>query len=255
MSAFLENPWVVGILGGIVSGLVVWVATNFLFSKRENREYRQNLASANREVIYALRPTISEGVIPDARVMGALIGATARKYQVIRSDMNSVSQVVNDLIKEVMDSSFIPAKTKSDFCSQLTTLKESEKQRLEERRSQVAIVASPASMERRKMEGRLLSNVLALTAAMMTLAMGLILSMSTLNQGSYFKSFYADILLAALIPTVVVLIAVLLSAFLIRRDLLFRKRTSASDSSSPSNLPTSGQSAEDGGPPVMPQTT
>lgn len=56
----LNNAWVVGIGGGILSGLIVTVITRYLFSKKENSEYMQKVSSVNREIIYALRPGISE---------------------------------------------------------------------------------------------------------------------------------------------------------------------------------------------------
>lgn len=123
----LSNPWVVGIGGGILSGLIVAIITRKIFSKRDNREYLQKVLGANREVLYAIRPGISEGLIPSKEVVDHLIKATARKYSVEPTSMLDISSIASELIKEVMDSSFISAQTKQDFCEKLSALKPEEK--------------------------------------------------------------------------------------------------------------------------------
>ncbi len=120
----LSNPWIIGIGGGIFSGLVVTVITRAIFSRRENREYVQKVTVANHEVLYAIRPGISEGVIPTNNVILSLISATARKYAINANDMHDLNAVSSELVKEVMDSSFISAQSKQEFCSKLTSITE-----------------------------------------------------------------------------------------------------------------------------------
>lgn len=119
-----NNPWFVGIGGGILSGIIVAYITRLIFSKRDNREYSQKLSQANHEVLYAVRPGISEGKIPNNGVLRSLIEATARKYGVDKKDMHGLDEVSSELIKEVMDSSFISASAKQEFCEKLTSIKE-----------------------------------------------------------------------------------------------------------------------------------
>ena len=121
-----NNPWIVGIGGGILSGLIVAYISRLIFSKRDNREYAQKILQANNEVLYAVRPGISEGVIPTNGILRSLIEATARKYSVDVSDMHDLKDVSSELIKEVMDSSFISASSKQEFCEKLTAIKEKE---------------------------------------------------------------------------------------------------------------------------------
>ncbi|HHG3188176.1 hypothetical protein [Vibrio parahaemolyticus] len=118
----LNNEWVVGIGGGILSGLIVTLITRYLFSRKDNKEYAQKVASVNREVVYALRPGISEGHIPEVAVLDSLINATARKYRVESPDVYQPKQIAEELIKEIMDSSFISSETKQKYCSSLSHL-------------------------------------------------------------------------------------------------------------------------------------
>jgi len=119
----LNNPWVIGIGGGILSGLFVTLITRYLFSKRDNREYVQRIVTANQEILYAVRPGISEGVIPTSDVVGALIKTTASKYGVAQDDVYSPSQLADVLVKEVMDTSFLSAQAKAEFCAKLAQLR------------------------------------------------------------------------------------------------------------------------------------
>ena len=116
---WLNNTWVVGILGGVLSGFIVNYLSRIFLSKRENREYLQKVFSANREVIYSIRPGISEGVIPKPETVEALIVATARKYAVSRNDVFGPSEIAQELTKEVMDSSFISSQVKQEYCERL----------------------------------------------------------------------------------------------------------------------------------------
>ncbi len=122
------NPWVIGILGSIPSGFVVNWASGYLLGRRENREYLQKVIGANREIVYAIRPGISEGQIPSAEVLTSLVNATARRYSVEASDLYSPTQISEELVKEVMDSSFISSVQKKEYCGRLAELGNAMKQ-------------------------------------------------------------------------------------------------------------------------------
>jgi len=119
---WLNNPWVIGIGGGILSGLGVTVVSRILFSRRDREEYLHKLQSANQEIVYALRPGIPEGHLPDRQLVESLVNATARKYLVDKNDMHGPIQIGEELAKEIMDSSFISAKTKQVYSKQLACL-------------------------------------------------------------------------------------------------------------------------------------
>ena len=123
MAGFFSNPWVVGIGGGILSGFIVFFVTRYSFSNRDKKEYYSNLTTANKEVIYSIRSTISENVLPSAEIINALIMANSRKYSVEQKDMYNLGQICEELIKEVMDSSFISSKTKMEYCDMLSGIK------------------------------------------------------------------------------------------------------------------------------------
>ena len=122
MEDLLNNGWVVGIGGGVLSGLIVAWLTRTLFSKKDLRELAINISSANREILYAIRPEISENSLPTVEVIEALKNATARKYKIESERLHGITEIVEELIKEIMDSSFISSSAKKGYCEALKTL-------------------------------------------------------------------------------------------------------------------------------------
>lgn len=119
---WLSNGWVIGIGSGVASGLIVLPISRYYFSAREQRELNQKIAAANREVVFAVRHGIPEGAVPSKEVVRSLVEATARRYGIDPDKMYGPAEISSDLIKEVMDSSFISADTKQEYCSKLIEL-------------------------------------------------------------------------------------------------------------------------------------
>lgn len=119
---WLNNPWIVGIGGGVLSGILVAVVSRWVLSRRDRKEYHQKVLAANMEVIYAIRSGIPEDHVPDRKIVDSLLSATARKYGVDRTDLLDPPQIGDELTKEIMDSSFISASTKRQYCAKLEAL-------------------------------------------------------------------------------------------------------------------------------------
>lgn len=116
---WFNDPWVIGIGGGILSGLIVTGVSRWLFSGRDRRELSAKITSANREVVYSIRQGIPEDRVPTREIVEALISSTARKYSIPPTELNQPEEVAADLVKEVMDSSFISAEKKEQYCASL----------------------------------------------------------------------------------------------------------------------------------------
>ncbi len=158
-----SNPWVIGVGGGLISGLIVTLITRYLFSRREQREYRQKIETANNEIIYAIRPAIAEKVIPSSSMLDSLFSATARKYGVNKSDLYSKIALGNDLIKEVMDNTFLSSQQKVDFCELLSELKQVDDMLPEKQRIEVIRITKRESTDS--------SIILGISTAMMAMLM------------------------------------------------------------------------------------
>lgn len=123
MIEFFSNPWVIGIGGGLVSGVVVTSFSRLVLIRGQNRDYRQKVRTANTEIMHALRPSISEQALPPLEILDAVIAATAAKYSVQATDLYSRDTLANDLIKEIMDSGFLSAQQKLNFANLVGSLK------------------------------------------------------------------------------------------------------------------------------------
>jgi hypothetical protein len=202
---FLNNPWVIGIGGGILSGLIVTFISRTLLSRRDRREYVEKIRGANREVIYAIRPGISEGKIPTVTVIDALAEATARKFAVDRANLFQAPEVAQELTKEVMDSSFISANAKEEYFSQLGVLLAPRSEDKFEGRGIAKAGQASAVEEYRSRMVRMMSMMLGLVSATMTVAFAF-WSIDPLSKPSIDALdgalVWKDSLLAVLVPVV-----------------------------------------------------
>ena len=216
------NPWVIGILGSVPGGFFVSWLSKVVLGRRENREYLQKVIGANREVVNAIRPGISEGHIPTSEVLISLLNATARRYAVEPNDLYTPAQIAEELVKEVMDSSFISSAQKAEYCSKLAVLGargKSESVEVEKREVPMAIA------EHRRRSVSAMSMFLGLLTVSMTVMysmVGILQSrrLDILAGTNNVKNFYV------LLPTLAALATIMLTlvVFLWYTDLL-RRRT------------------------------
>ena len=112
-----------GIGGGIISGLIVYIITYFLFSKKQNKEHRQKVKTANNELLYTMRPLVVKKQIPTKVIMDSIIESTARKHEVNKNELFDISLISDELIREVMENTFLESEQKIEFCHKIYELK------------------------------------------------------------------------------------------------------------------------------------
>lgn len=200
MEGLLNNGWVIGIGGGVLSGLIVAWLTRTLFSKKDLRELAVNISSANREVLYAIRPEISENSLPTVEIIESLRNATARKYKIEPERLHGITEIVEELIKEIMDSSFISSSAKKSYCESLKTLtpkKTSELEALSENREVFV-----ARIEYKERMTSLLSLTLGTIAALAT--------MMSLIRSTFESSSFLGKITESIFPMILVMVSVTL---------------------------------------------
>lgn len=177
---FLDNPWITGIGGGVVSGFIVYFITNLIYSRRENKEYWQKITTANNELLYAMRPLIVQKQIPSKAIVNSMIESTARKYGVNKDDLFDIHLLTDDLIREVMENSFLSSGQKMDFCSKINELE------IENQPSnKIELTSEKIVFQNNRLSSRYVSLLLASTVAMMVLFLYLfmVLDMSRSSTG------------------------------------------------------------------------
>lgn len=127
MEDVLNNPWVVGIVGGMISGFAVFLMSNVIISRRERRELRHQIRLANSEVIHSTRPLIVDKVLPEAGWLDPVLNSTAKKYGVNKEDMYDLGCLSDDIIGEIMGNPFLSSKQKVEYCEFVSRLTGNEK--------------------------------------------------------------------------------------------------------------------------------
>ena len=200
MVEILQNSWLINIGTGVISGLLVAILTRAAFSRKDDKELARAIENANREVLFAIRAEVSESNIPVLDVVHALINATARKYKLETRLLLRPQQLSEELIKEVMDSSFISSNQKAEYCLALASLKPSHETELD-RKIQRENEKFVAGVEYRERLIMVFSITLGMIAALSTM---FVLLRSTAPSG-LFSKLYDSVLPIMMIFGVVVL--------------------------------------------------
>ncbi len=119
LSEFFSNAWVVGILGGIISGIIVYFITKWMFQRKDNSKYLEQINTANMDVIRTLKPYIAERGLPEKEIIDAIILSTARKYKVKSEDLYSIRVVCEELIREIVENVYVSSDKKQEYTQQL----------------------------------------------------------------------------------------------------------------------------------------
>lgn len=119
MKEFLQNAWVVGIGGGIISGIIVFFVTKYIADRKDNSGYLKTIDLANKEVINMLKPYISDKGLPDVNILNSILSATSRKYKIKVNEMQSISTICEELICEIISNIYVSNDKKEEYMNEL----------------------------------------------------------------------------------------------------------------------------------------
>jgi hypothetical protein len=115
----LVNGWVVGTGTSILGGVIIAWLTNVLFKKTKTELLRLRVEAANNEILHAVRPFVPDGKLPDIDVVERIIHRTAKRKVLKADDLYRPEEIVDELVKEVMDSAFLSVSSKQELCTKL----------------------------------------------------------------------------------------------------------------------------------------
>lgn len=119
MLSFLQNAWVVGIGGGIISGMIVFFITNWIYKRKDNSKYLEQISRANSDIIHVLKPYVAEKGLPDKEIVDAIIVSIARKYNVKTEELYSIRIVCEELIREIIENVYVSSIKKQEYSMEL----------------------------------------------------------------------------------------------------------------------------------------
>lgn len=123
MLDLFQNSWVIGIAGGIISGLIVFFVTNLIFARRQSEEKLQRIRMANSEILYAIRPLIVSELTLSIQLLDSVINSTAKKFGLNIYEVLTHEEIANELTKEVLDNFFLTAENKLKYCDITNNIK------------------------------------------------------------------------------------------------------------------------------------
>ena|SRR5690554_1510054 len=119
----LANPWLVRIGGGLICGIIAYLVSSLVVAKKEKKYYLRKLYSANQEILQTVRPMIAKEDLFDIHLFNSIISSTANKYNVDREDLYNIHSLIDDIITDIMQSSFLTMEQKDQYCKNLMDLK------------------------------------------------------------------------------------------------------------------------------------
>lgn len=209
MIEFIQNPWTIGITGGLISGFLVFFITNKYFSRKENKEYQQRLNNANSELLYAIRPLIVSKLTPNEEIIESLIIATSKKFNVKDTDVYNAKSITDLLIKEILDNPFLDSDNKLKYCEIIKEIIHMEKSAVNELKNEIVYV------EKNQSQTKEISFVLAIVSTMTVLISVISMYADTVFIKSY--ELLALMITATTIPILALFFTKLLRIFKSRK--------------------------------------
>lgn len=119
MKTFFQSPWVIGILTGLLSGVIIFFLSFWISKAVEKKKHRFQVEMANMEIMRALRPYVAEKGLPTIDITNAIIETTARKYSVKTEELYTIRIVCEELIKEIIENIYVSTEKKSEYSTDL----------------------------------------------------------------------------------------------------------------------------------------
>lgn len=116
---FIHNAWFVGIIGGIISGIIVYYLTSYVLDRKKKSEHKRNIVISNEEVLLVLRPYIAKSGLPSIEQLTAIINSIARRYNVQPIEMKTVGMFYEDLVLDFVSNVYIPDNIKKERIEKL----------------------------------------------------------------------------------------------------------------------------------------
>ncbi|MBO5171231.1 MAG: hypothetical protein J6B70_10900 [Oscillospiraceae bacterium] len=219
MLSFLRNQWVVGIGGGIVSGIIVYFITNWLYKRKDNSKYLEQIENANLDIIRTLKPYVAEKGLPSKEVIDAIIVSTARKHKVKSEELYSIRIICEELIREIIENAYVSSDKKQEFSQQLSEYlyqANAEQQRsvlISEIEKEIKLSHAIEKTNYQRQATTMLSIMMAVFASVLTI-LSVVLSITEPSLKLLDGEFKLPVIVACFVCLIEVIVSYIISIFL-----------------------------------------
>ncbi|MGJ4748139.1 hypothetical protein ACQV5M_17400 [Leptospira sp. SA-E8] len=119
MIELLLNQWVIGIGGGVISGIIVYIVTYYISSRKEDKLRLQKAEVANNELLHIMRPIIIDKSRFNPDLFDSIISSLANKHGIEDDDLLDLIDLGNEIIRDIMQSPFLASEIKDKYCSNI----------------------------------------------------------------------------------------------------------------------------------------
>ena len=119
---FFNNQWVINIGTGLVVYIVTNIISRIILNKAANKEKQKQIENANKEIIRILKPYVVENNILNKNVINAVIKSISRKFYIPSEDLFSDKEICEELIREILESSYVNNDKKFDYINYLSNI-------------------------------------------------------------------------------------------------------------------------------------
>jgi hypothetical protein len=123
VSPWYDNPWMIGLVTGIASGIILAVITPILLQKRRAREIAIRRERSAEDILSALRPSVATGNFPSASIVEAIRHASAFNRGLKIKETVPAAELLNVLANEIMASPFVGPEARIATADQLLSLR------------------------------------------------------------------------------------------------------------------------------------
>lgn len=210
MKEFLQqNPWAIGVGGGVIGGFIIFFLTRWLINVRDNKEYLKTIELANGKVIETLIPYISDKGLPTIDVLNSIIATIAREYRLKVREMYSTSIICEELICGILSNFYVSNDKKEEYMNQLSKYKNELTSKETESRDKEFLVRARAESAYRRRLNKQYS--LLVSFASMFLIAGVMIFIVNIDKSLRFAInncliIYALVVSSCLLPIILVTI-------------------------------------------------
>lgn len=102
--------------------IVTTIISKIIFNKATNKERQKQVNNANNEIIRILRPYVVEKDILSKKIISSIIESIVRKFGVSANELYNIKEICEELIREILESSYVDSNKKKEYISYLNDI-------------------------------------------------------------------------------------------------------------------------------------